>query len=433
VRFADAILPILKNDSLVPYEKIVALMDLPGVCGVFENLRLYDQVFRLNRGPNRVQLNKLWDLLCHEMLTRLRSGEVDLDPVGPHCCDEIIADFKQETKMRQEKQQKFISSWLLVSGGPPSSPEWIWDNREGYREQITECVKSEMQSFKAQCETIYDTLAEESGGNELLAIPSNEILQQQYMTQLGAHPILKWIDCADTIEAFNALCDVKTFGDTGDDNEALTRFMELASTDSDFMTGSAFWRNVYKLWLSNYARLARPGFHAKLQRFADDFNLKNMAAGLEVSLNEVHTKTFQEMKASECRYGEPGYQTHDQRVVASKELDAISCCMVANSPAAVAQLVYAFRQCSLTEEKFELVRIQNGFHKDAESRDCLRDVTLNIIFKGGHCHGHGAREGRSVSIVLVGEVRIVLPEIASARKGMKLLSEFADGKFDQQL
>jgi len=408
-------------------------MDLPGVCGVVENLRLYDQVFRLNRGPNRVQLNKLWELLCHEMLTRLRSGEVDLEPLPPNCCDTEIANFREETRRRQDKQQKFISSWLTISGGPPRSPEWIWDNREGYREQITECVRSEIQEFKAQCETMYQTLAQKPGGAELLALPNNEILQQQYMTQLGAHPILKWIDCADTIEAFEALCDVKTFGDSGDDSDALTRFMELVSTDSDFMTGPAFWRNAYKLWLSNYANLARPGFSAKLQKFMDDFNSKNSVAGLEASLRNVHTKTFQELKAGETDFENPGYETHDQRVVASKALDVISCCMVANSPAAIAQLVYAFRQCTLADDKFELVRIHNGFHKDAKSCDCLREVIVNVLFKGGHCHGHGSREGRSVSVVLVGEVRILLPEIASAQQGMKLLSEFADGKFDPQL
>lgn len=433
VRFADAILPILKDDSLSPYEKINALMDLPGVCGVFENLRLYDQVFRLNRGPNRIQLNKLWELLCHEILTRLRSGEVDLDPLGPHCSDAEMADFKKETKLRQEKQQKFISAWLTVSGGPPKSPEWIWDNREGYREQITECVKSEMQGFKVQCETIYETLAGKPGGAELQGLPSDEILQQQYMSQLGAHPILKWVDCADTIEAFEALCDVKTFGDHGDDSEALSKFMELVSSDSDFTSGSAFWRNVYKLWLSNYARLARPGFSVKLQKFVDEFNSKNLAQGFEVSLNDVHTKTFEELKASESEFGNPGYETHDQRVVASKALNVISCCMVANNPASIAQLVYSFRQCVLAEDKFELVRIQNGFHRDAKSSDSLREVVINVVFKGGHCHGHGSREGRSVSVVLVGEVRIVLPEIASAQQGMKLLSQFADGKFDPQV
>merc|ERR1711904_330718 len=77
------ILPILKDDALLPYEKVTALMDLPGVCGVFQNLRLHDQAFRMNRGPNKVQLNKLWDLLCCQILNRLRSGEVDLEPLGP--------------------------------------------------------------------------------------------------------------------------------------------------------------------------------------------------------------------------------------------------------------------------------------------------------------------------------------------------------------
>merc|ERR1711904_166438 len=99
-----------------------------------------------------------------------------------------------------------------------------------------------------------------------------------------------------------ALCDVKTFGESGNDNEALVRFMGLTSTDSDFMTGPAFWQNVYKLWLSNYARLARPSFHIKLQTFVDDFNSKNSAAGLEVSVDEFHTKTLQELKARECEF-----------------------------------------------------------------------------------------------------------------------------------
>jgi ankyrin repeat protein len=432
VRFADAILPILKNDSLQPYEKVAALMNLPGVCGVFENLRLYDQAFRMNRGPNRVQLSKLWELLFHDLLTRLRSGEVDLEPLRPHCSDAETADVRHETKLRQEKQQTFVASWLMETAGPPRSTEWTWDNREGYREQIAECVKSEIQGFKAECETMYETLAETPGGAELVALASNEILQQQYMTQLGAHPLLKWIDCADTIEAFGALCDVQTFGRGGDDNEALAKFMELASTDSDFATGSLFWKNVYKLWLSSYASLARPSFHVKMQKFVDDFISKNMEAGFEAVLSDLHAKTFQELKACECRFGQPGYETHDQRVVASKALDAISCCIVANTPAAIAHLVYAFRQCTLAEDKFELVRIQNGFHKDAETSNGLREVIVNIVFKGGYCHGRGAREGHSVQVMLVGEVRIVLSQTASARQGMKLLSEFVDGKFDPQ-
>merc|ERR1712224_187926 len=151
VRFADVILPILKNDTMIPYEKVTALMDLPGVCGVFQNLRLHDQVFRMNRGPNKVQLNKLWDLLCCEILKRLRSGEVDLEPLGPHCSDAHAADVREEIKRRQEKQRKFIAGWLVESAGAPRSPEWAWDNnREGYKEKLMECVKSEMEGFKVQ-------------------------------------------------------------------------------------------------------------------------------------------------------------------------------------------------------------------------------------------------------------------------------------------
>merc|ERR1711959_841516 len=152
-----------------------------------------------------------------------------------------------------------------------------------------------MEGSKAQCESMYETLTEEPGGAELLSLPKNEILQQQYLTQLGAHPILKWIDCADVIEAFWALCDVKAFGVSADDNEALSSFMELASTNIDFMTGSAFWQNVYKLWLSNYARIARPSFSVKLQKFLQEFNDKNKDAGLEVFASNMHSKTYDEL------------------------------------------------------------------------------------------------------------------------------------------
>merc|ERR1712224_214462 len=215
--------------------------------------------------------------------------------------------------------------------------------------------------------------------------------------------------------AFDGLCDVKTFGDSGDDNEVLVRFMELVSTNSDFMTGPAFWQNVYKLWLSSFACLSRPSFHMKMQKFADNFNSKNIAAGLSVSVGDFHTKTFQELKACECEFAKPGYQTHDERVVASKVLNTISCCMIANDPTTVAQLVYAFRQCTLDDDKFELVQIHNGFRRDAQLRDGLGEIVLNIIFKSGPSHGHGPREGRCYSVTLVGEVRIVLPQIDSAR------------------
>jgi len=209
--------------------------------------------------------------------------------------------------------------------------------------------------------------------------------------------------------------------------------MELVSTDSDFMTGPAFWQNVYKLWLSNFACLSRPSFHVKLKKFVDNFNSQNMSAGYSVGVSDFHTKTFQELKACECEYAKAGYQTHDERVAASKVLNTISCRMIAKDPATVAQLVYEFGKCTLEEDKFEVVQIQNGFHEDAQSNDGLRQVTVHIVFKGGPCHGHGAREGRSYSIMLVGEVQIVLPEIDSARHGMKLLSEFADDNLDAKL
>eukprot|EP00746_Dinoflagellata_sp_MGD_P162735 gnl/MRDRNA2_/MRDRNA2_90429_c0_seq1.p1 gnl/MRDRNA2_/MRDRNA2_90429_c0~~gnl/MRDRNA2_/MRDRNA2_90429_c0_seq1.p1 ORF type:complete len:491 (-),score=64.34 gnl/MRDRNA2_/MRDRNA2_90429_c0_seq1:224-1606(-) len=426
VRFKEVILPILKNKTLSPYDKVSALMDLPGVYGVFENLRLYDQVFRLNRGPNKVQLSKLWELLCKELITHLHAEDIEIEPGGAQCHDIEAAAMQKETKLYQDREQEFLVSWLRETAGPPASPEWIWDNRDGYGKQLADCVKKELRCLKTQCAKTYDLLACRPGGPELLAIPRHEILQRQYLTQLGAHPLLKWIDCADILGAFDGLCDVKAFGDSGDDNEALLRFMELVSTDSDFTTGPAFWQNVYKLWLSNFASLSRPSFHSKMQKFVDAFNSRNMAEGLSVSVGGFHTKTFQELKACESEYGKPGYQTHDERVVASKILDTVSCRMIANSAATVAQLVYEFGKCSLDEEKFELVQVQNGFHNDAQSCDAPYEVVLNIAFKGGPCHGHGAREGRSYSIVIVGEVRIVLPQINSAVHGIKLLSEFVD-------
>merc|ERR1719316_587483 len=85
---------------------------------------------------------------------RLRSGEVDLEPIGSHCSDiETLAN-KHETNLRQEKQQQFIIAWLQESAGPPASPEWTWDNREGYREELTECIRHEIQGIKMQNESL---------------------------------------------------------------------------------------------------------------------------------------------------------------------------------------------------------------------------------------------------------------------------------------
>lgn len=249
----------------------------------------------------------------------------------------------------------------------------------------------------------------------MMALPRDEVLNQRFMTQLAAHPSMDWLEGNDVVGAFEALRDVSAFGEKGnlDDIEALTRFMDLVATKSDFTSGSDFWQNVYRLWLAHYTRLVNVGFQDRLRKFVVEFNSEHAQYGLVVVCHSAAPKSFEELKAKEVKLGQPGPQC-SSRMVASSMLDVVRCSMTANSPSAVVALVEAFQKVSMQgsqRSRLELVRIQNLFHPEADVSQDVPTLKLNLL--------HVARDRN-----IIGEVQVMLPEFLAIEKQMWPLTRF---------
>lgn len=434
VNFAKKLLPILKDPSLTPYAKVDELLNLPGVCGQFANLRLYDQVFSRMRGPNKIQLGKFWELLCSEMLQRLRSEKADLDTNRPCTREREKSDLQEELTQRQELQRRFVAAWLGESRGPPQSSEWIWDNREGYREALLARVQEEVEGFAQRSAAAVRATQVMPGYDELAELPRDEVLLPQYLDQQAAHRGMEWLTAADAVGAFEALRDVQALGDRGDtdDREALTRFMDLISADPDFLNGPAFWQNVYKLWLERYARLVGPDFQAKLRRFVANFSKDS---GFQANLHHPLLKSYAHIKAHEGRLGSVGFRNHAERSVASRMLDIIGCSITVDCPEAIVALVKAFRDAGNHGSKwgkFELVRLQSSFCPDVQDlpRECVRSVVLHVLYHGGA--RHLPRTSGQLQVCIVGEVTILLPEFLEIKKSMDPLVRFLEEESESQ-
>lgn len=426
VNFAHCLLPILKDDSLSTFDKVDALMNLPGVMGQFKGLRVYDQVFHARRGPNKVQTGKLWELLCKELMRRLLSGDVDM-ALGPH----LDAAAQAEVSRRRRVQREFLDDWLKETTGPPKSAEWTFDNRDGYREDFQACVDDLAERFRARCDGVYAALAEKPGGAELLAVPCEEVLKEACLTQEAAHPILAWLDAADSVEAFHSLRAVQAFGVKGenDDMEALFRFMDLMANNPDFSTPQAFWQNVYKLWLSCYGHLANAEFQKRMKKVVESFNKDEAAHGFEVGYRPCEARSYEELKAREADLGAPGHADYKQRVVASKVLDVVRCSMCASGPEAALALLRTLKSAAYIEDRFEVVRVRSSLHADAESPDGLRELVVNGIFNLGS-RNVGPGGSRELDFRVVGAIRIILPEFLALEKGMSTLQAIQGGDFE---
>eukprot|EP00439_Symbiodinium_sp_Y106_P024722 s2537_g3.t1 len=177
---------------------------------------------------------------------------------------------------RLQNQIKFVEYWLSDTTGPPRSVEWGWDNREGsihgvegygvirYREELNAVVSAELGEFCKEAQSICDEAFEERGGEELEMLPIDATLVEGCQSQSNVHVPLVWLKTKDIFNTFEGLRAVKAFGErNADDTQALTAFMELVSTDPDFMSGTAFWKNIYRLWLSHYAKQLNSDFQTK--------------------------------------------------------------------------------------------------------------------------------------------------------------------------
>jgi len=451
--FKQKLLPIISNESLTVFEKVEELMCLPGVASCFKNLRLHDQCFHLCRGPNTTRLSKLWENIGHELILRQRSGACDLDDgvqynyslfssVG------INTDDTAEIRRRHLQQRRFLEGWLSQTVGPPPSVEWTWDNREGYRVELVTCVKGEISELQAEAMRHRSKLIMEPYGEDLLQIPCKEVLRSDCLTQAAVHPILTWLDSTDALATLRALHGVKAFGGPGghlDDRSLLAKMVDFVTANmSDFGTGAAFWQNVYKLWLSSYAKLADADLQAKLGKFVKVFNQEHAEEELYVTYESLPPRSYEALKQWERECGssdslQPGWRSLPERVTAAGCLDMLRSRMIANSPEAIVRLVDSLKQVGPHQERkerFEVVQIQNKFH-DSASHDPLNggcwEVVVNVLVHGGDqkmpaCLG--ASTVPALSVKLVGEIRISLTAFHTAEERMKPLLQFLRGQYD---
>lgn len=421
ITFSKRVLPILKDDSLTPYGKIEELLGLWSGGGGLVQLRLYDQAFHPRRGPNKALLCKIWQLLAKDMLGRLKSGRTELEDVVPTCGEEGVHE--EEMRLRRRLQRRFVAEWLEETSGPPASADWNWANREGYQDELKALVKEELASFKDLCDYATDAALEKPGGDALCHLPCEKVPVPRRTSQRDVHMSLAWLDNADAIGAFEALRRVGALGSRADsDNEAaVVGFVDLLGSHPDLSTGPDFWRNVYKLWLAAYARLADIGFQATMRKAAVAFNEEHVALGLEVTFRGEPPKTYEQLKQEEVHLGYVGHETAIERRVAGGLLDVVRGYVIANGPAATVAFVQFFQRAARTRRtnKLELVRLRNGFSEDAAPPHGLRCVTLSLLYRTNERSGEKGCNDLPISII--GEVSVFLPEFAEIKESMQPL------------
>eukprot|EP00928_Gymnodinium_smaydae_P067261 TRINITY_DN501_c0_g1_i4.p2 TRINITY_DN501_c0_g1~~TRINITY_DN501_c0_g1_i4.p2 ORF type:complete len:294 (-),score=71.10 TRINITY_DN501_c0_g1_i4:353-1117(-) len=203
------------------------------------------------------------------------------------------------------------------------------------------------------------------------------------------------------------------------DREAVTNFMDLVTTDSDFASGPAFWRNVYKLWLERYAALADLDFQGRMRRVVELFNGSHERRGLSVAFRAAAPKSFARLKVREQLLGTAGHETSEQRFQAARSLDLVRCAVTANCPAAVlAFLVFLRNGRRRADADVELVRIRNHFKREVAVEDTERlysDVVANVLVNDLVGAGAGARKLTGI----IGEVQILLPECLEMKRSVK--------------
>lgn len=432
VNFTKKLIPILNSSNPV-YQKLEDLLSLPTVGYCTKNLRLYEQFFSGRTGPNKVRLQKVWQNIACDLLRRLRSGETDIEPGGPHLTNERNRELEEERRRRLRDQQNFIMQWFEDTQGPPPSVDWTHDSREAYREELDTVVKEEVGAFKAKLQEAYGKLEDEEGGDDLCAIDALEVIDPVYLTQTGAHPILTWLDSMDVAECFEAMRRLHIAGMGKDDDEALYIFMDLMCTNYDFDSGKGFWDNIYRMWLQHYAQAGQLDFQAKVRTVVNSFNSKHSSEpGMAAIYTGVAPKSYQRMKLKEADLPPPRNEA-ETRFRSAAFLDVVRAQVAVDSPQAAAVLLNDFfRPMTVRENSMKLVRVVNGFHKDAKVQHGYRDVVLNVFFNGGTRAALCGRPHVSNTIGIVGEVQIVLNSFLAEKQRMYLLSKYLAGDFDHR-
>jgi len=429
IAYSKAILPILK-DEMTLYDKLQTLLGLPGVNQNLRNLRLHEQFFDPNRGPNTIRIQKMWECLALPMIRRLRNGETDSDEPDPRLDDDVRDRLFHEIANRRREQKCFVLQWLRDTMGPRKSDSYNFDNRACLAEEWTAVIDEELRDFQREFEPMYQELLGTAG--DLTSLPAEEWLVPQKNTQLVAHTIPVWAETMDPAGAFEAFRRVNVHAMSRDDDEALMEFMELVTIGYGFDTGQHFWKNCYKLWLAHFAQMIDADFHKKVQSVVERFNEVCAESGFtEASYKRGKPKTYESMRRKEAVFGEPSHETYEGRTVASKLLDVVRGSIVVNSPAAVVALINDFfKPLNLVQNRMEVVRVLNRFAETSDTLQGFRNVELNVYWEGGLRSSLCNRPDCNVHFAIIGEVQINLENFLAVNKRRHLLYENHRGAFD---
>jgi ankyrin repeat protein len=431
VAFGKHVAPILHKDDLNIHEKLQALLTLPGVQYNYNNLRLYEQFFPSTAGPSKMRLHICWECLALPLLRRLRSGETDLDPPGPHLSDSVKQERIREIEHRWKEQKRFVQHWLQDTAGPRPSTEWPHQNRGAYAAELQQLLSEELAGFEKELAVLYARTKEQPGGSKLMQMPAEETLKERYCSQLQAHPIPVWLEQPSASGAFEALRLVGCGNMGKDDDEAVMSFMEFVSLNPGLDTGKGFWKNVYREWLAHYAQAVDAEFQRCIKLVVDRFNTAYKGQGKVATYTAAKPKQAERIRAKERRFDDGSWETYEGRTVAAKVLDVVRGSICVKSPDAANILVEEFfRPATMIDNKFEVVRIRNGFNENAETLLGYRYLEINIHWQGGIRVGECGRPHTSLQHAIVGEVQIVLEDYLAVRKRRHIIYKCSTGVFD---
>lgn len=430
IQFSKSVLPLLQNTELSFYDKLEAIITLPGVNYALAHARLYEQCFHVKTGPSKVRITKIWNHLGFEAMRRLRTCITDMTPLKVDASVEARRAWTYEHERRLQNQQRFIEQWMLDSMGPPPSPDFPYNARDGTREDIMEIVVEELKAYRIELDGLYAEMRKTDFGAQLCSGQHVEIFKPKSMLQTNVHPILPWLESCNMLEAFDALRVVQALGMGKDDSQSLSIFADLLVKNDDFSTGQLFWSNVYRLWLVHYAAIAQLDFNRKVHAIVGAFNDAYESSGLKASVRVVPSKRYDRLKEKEKLFAAPTTDQH--KVVAGQVLDIIRASIVVNSAEAAVRMVNEYlRTSTIIRNRMEVVRIVNNFHESAKT-DGYRDVVINMVYNGGCGVAPCGRPNKSLTVSCVGEVQVVLEDFIARKKRMHLLTKFAAGDFEHK-
>jgi len=252
------------------------------------------------------------------------------------------------------------------------------------------------------------------------------------LSQLGAHPAVDWVERLDVAEAFEQLRLVGVVQGK-DDALATLDFAEMLTYENEFRSGKPFWKNIYRKWLSTYAGIADYHFHRRIQALCENFSAEpcHSRRGVSATYSKGPLKTYRRFKEDErARKLKSSADSFDSRTTAASCLDPVRGTISVDSPEAALAVLQAFRDLDITDDRLQLVQVQNHFNEAADGLHGFRYVEMNVQFKCGPMPGICGREGKSLQVALVGEVNIVLEEHLAIKQRRSLQYKLWRGFFD---